>query len=50
VLISLLQIDSPEAGGVISRATQQFGILGIADCDCVSLESDYVAFVAQVSN
>jgi hypothetical protein len=45
-----LQIDSPYAGGHISRATQKFGTLRIADCDCVLLESDDVAFVAQLSN
>jgi hypothetical protein len=45
VLISLLQIDSPQAGGHISRATEKFGALRIADCDCVMLESEYVAFV-----
>jgi hypothetical protein len=46
VLMSLLQIDSPQAGDHISRASQKFGALGIADCDYVLLESDYVAFVA----
>jgi hypothetical protein len=27
LIISLFQVDSPQAGGVILRATQQFGII-----------------------
>jgi hypothetical protein len=46
VIISLLQIDTPEAGVQISRAVQNLGFLGIADCNCGVFESDYVSFVA----
>jgi hypothetical protein len=46
VTMSFLQIDTPEAGAQISRAPQNLGASGIADCDCVLLESDFVALVA----
>jgi hypothetical protein len=46
VIISLLQIDAPEAGVQILRAAQNLGFLGIADCNRGLLESDYVFFVA----
>jgi hypothetical protein len=44
--MSLLQIDTPEASVQISRAAQNLGVLGIADCNRGLLESDYVSFVA----
>jgi hypothetical protein len=50
VIISLFQIDTPEAGVQISRAAQSLGFLGIADCSRGLFESDYVAFVVQLSN
>jgi hypothetical protein len=46
VTIGLLQIDTPEAGVQVSRAAQNLGVVGIADCDRGLLESDYVSFVA----
>jgi hypothetical protein len=46
VIISLLQIDTPEAGVQIARGAQSLGISEIADYDFGLLESEYVAFVA----
>jgi hypothetical protein len=46
VIISLFQIDTPEAVVQISRAAQNLRLLGIADCNRGLFESDYVSFVA----
>jgi hypothetical protein len=50
VTIGLLQIDTPEAGVQILRAAQNLGVVGIADFNRGLLESDYVFFVALLSD
>jgi hypothetical protein len=46
LVMSLLQIDTPEASVQVPRAVQNLRFLGSADRHGGMLESNYVAFVA----
>jgi hypothetical protein len=46
MVISLLQVGTPEASVQIPRAVQNLRFIGIADGQRGMLESNYVAFIA----